>query len=206
MPTADRHILLALPPSLERHLSLPTPSKLIIEIGETLSGFAIALTRVGSTDLCLKISECSGRVPLGFLRRSIEVVPHHSYLKTARNVTISIPPTVPGVSWPSWFREFTLATQLGVRSLPAEVVLDALMRTDGDGLPACPCLKRVGFYNMGSNAVPVDPKKIANLFLFRVATGFPLERITVMERGVTKDFKPPEWLDDWLGSGTDQLH
>ena len=201
LPPAGNHILLALPPSLETHLFLPASPKLVIEIGETLGGFAIALSRVGSTSLCLKMSECSGRVPLSFVRRSLEAVPRHAYLKTARNVTVSIPPTVPGILWSLWLKNFALATQLSVRALPAKVVLDALMRTDEDGLPICPRLQRIGFYGVGSDTLPVDSKLITKLFLFRMATGFSLQRVTVMERGVIRDFKSPAWLDGILGSG-----
>jgi hypothetical protein len=206
LPSADHHILLALPPSLEAHLYLPASPKIIIEIGETLGGFAIALSNVDSTDLCLKISDCSGRVPLDFVRRSLEAIPRHTFFKTARNVTISIPPIVPGILWSPWLKNFTLATQLSVRALPAEVVLDALMRTDGDGLPVCPCLKRVGFHGTGSSVVLMDPKSITKLFLFRAATGFSLEKVKVVECGMVKDFTPPAWLGDLLGGGTDKLH
>jgi len=203
---ADHHILLALPPSLEAHLFLPASPKLIIEIDEALGGFAIGLTSTGSTNLGLKISECSGQVPLDFVRRSLEAIPCHAYLKAARNVTVSIPPAVPGAVWPSLLSGFALATQLNVRALPAEVVLDALMRTDGDGLPVCPRLKRVGFYVTGFSARPVGPKPIARLFLFRTVTGFPLEKVTVMERGVAEDFKAPAWTDNLLGGETDKVH
>ena len=200
LPT-DNHILLALPPSLETHPFLPTSPKLIIKIGETLGGFTIALSRVGSMSLCLKMSECSGWVPLSFVQRSLEAVPRHMYLKTARSVTISIPPTVPGITWSLWLKNFALATQLSVRALLAKVVLDALMRTNEDSLPICPRLQRIGFYSVGSGTLPVDSKLITKLFLFRVATGFSLQRVTVMERGVIRDFKSPAWLDGILGSG-----
>jgi len=199
---ADRHILLALPPSLEKHLPLPTSPKLIIEIDDTLGGFAIALANIGSTNLRFKMSECSGQVPLDFVRRSLEAIPCHTYLKTARNIIVSIPPTVPGIVWPSLLNKFTLVTQLSVRALPAEVVLDALMRTDGDGLPVCPSLKRVVFYVTGFSARPVGSKSIARLFLFRIATGFPLEKVTIMERGMVKDFKPPVWVDNLFDGET----
>lgn len=36
-----------------------------------------------------------------------------------------------------------------------------------------------------------------------VATGFSLERVKVMNRGVVRDLKPPAWLCDLLGSETD---
>lgn len=151
------------------------------------------------------MTECSGRIPVDFLRRSLEAIPSHIYFKTARNVTISTPPTVPGILWSSWLEKFRFATQLSVRTLPAEVILHALMRTDGDGLPVCPRLKRVGFYNTGTSAVRMDPKLIARLFLFRGATGFPLEMATVMECGVVKDFGPPPWLGDLVGPPIDRL-
>ena len=202
-PPDDRHILLALPPSLEARFFPPVPPKLVIEIDETLSAFAIALTRIDSTNLWLKVSECSGRVPLDFVTRSLEAIPHHVYLKTASNVAISIPPAVSGVSWSSWFEGFTLATQLSVRALPAEVVLGALMRTSGDGLPVCPRLKSIRFHGTESSVVRVDSKSITKLFLFRIAIGFSLERITVVDHGVVKDFKPPAWLSDLLGNETD---
>jgi len=202
---ADHHILLVLPPSLETYLSPPASPKLIVEVGESSSGFAIGLGSIGSTNLCLKMTECSGRIPVDFLRRSLEAIPSHIYFKTARNVTISTPPTVPGILWSSWLEKFRFATQLSVRTLPAEVILHALMRTDGDGLPVCPRLKRVGFYNTGTSAVRMDPKLIARLFLFRGATGFPLEMATVMECGVVKDFGPPPWLGDLVGPPIDRL-
>lgn len=201
-PPFDHHILLALPSSLEAQFFPSTSPKLIIEIDKALSGFAIALIRAGSENPCLKISECSGQVPLDFIRRSLAAIPCHAHFKTASNITISIPPIVPGVPWSSWLERFPFVTQLSVRALPAEVVLDALMRTDGDGHPVCPCLKSVGFYTAGPSAAPVDSKSITRLFLFRVATGFSLERVRVMDRGVVKDFKPPVWLGDLLGSET----
>jgi hypothetical protein len=201
----DRHILLALPPSLDTHLTLPASPKLVIEVGENLDGFAIGLTSTGSTKLCLKVSECSGQASLDFVRRSLEAIPSHSYLKTAGNVTISIPPTVPGVVWSTWFKRFALATQLGVRALPAETVVDALMRTDEDGLPVCPRLKHIVFYSAGLGTELMGSKLISKLFLFRVAIGFPLEKITFMERGVAKEFKPPAWLVDNFGSRTDKV-
>ena len=203
LPLADRHILLALPPFMETRFSPSTSTKLVVEIGETLGGFAIALTRAGSANLYLKMSECSGRVPLDFVRRSLEAIPRHAYLKTARNIAISIPPTVSGVLWSSWLEGFTLVTQLSVRALPAEVALGALMRTGGDGLPVCPCLKSVRFHGMGSSPVLADSKSITKLFLFRIATGFSLERVTVIDCGVVRDFKPPMWLVGLLGSETD---
>jgi len=198
--SADLHILLALPPSLGTHLFLPVYPKLTIEIGETLSRFTITLTGVGSAKLCLKISVCSGQIPLEFVRRSLEAIPCHAYLRTARHIAMSIPPTVPGIGWSSWLKKFAFAVELSVRALPAEVVLGALMRTDGDGLPVCPCLRHVEFYGSEFSARTLDPKWIAKLLLFRVATGFSLEKITVMERGVVQDYGQPAWLDGLLGN------
>lgn len=202
---ADSHILLALPPSPEADTFLPRSPKLVIETNETLSGFAVALTDAGSTRPHLKISECSGRIPLDFVRRSLEAISSHAYFKTAKNVTLSVPPTIPGILWSSWFEKFALATQLGVRALPAEVVFCALMRTDEGGLPVCPRLKHVAFYGAGSSAVLVDSRSITKLFLFRAATGFPLEKVTATERGVVKGFKQPALLGHLLGSQVDQL-
>lgn len=205
LPT-DNHILFALPSSLEAHLFLPTSPKLTIELGETLNGFAIALTSVGSSNPCLKISECSGRVTLDFVRRSLEAISRHAYLKTARNVAISIPPTVPGVLWSSWLGNFAFATQLSVRALPPDVVLHALMKTDEGGLPVCPCLKRVGFHVTEFNTEPIDPRTVTRLFLFRAATGFPLERVVFMESGLIKDYRPPAWLSPLLDSEPDRMY
>lgn len=202
----DHHILAALPPFPETEIFSITSPKLVIEISQTLGWFAIALTDAISTNLRLKISECSGQVPADFIRRSLEAIPSHPYLRTASNVTMSIPPTIADVSWPSWLREFAFVSQLSIRTLPAEVVVHALMRTDGDGLPVCPRLKRVGFYGVGSSAVSVDSRSIAKLFLFRVATGFPLQKVTVMERGVVKNIGPPAWLGFLLDNEADQLH
>ena len=206
LQSTDHHILAALPPFPETYLFLSTSPKLVIEVGETLNWFAIALIDAISANLRLKISECSGRIPADFVRRSLETIPSHPYLKTAGNITMSIPPTAAGVPWASWFKGFAFATQLSVRALPAEVVLRALMRTDEDGLPICPRLKRVGFYGTRFSAIPADWRLVAKLFLFRAAIGFPLQKVAVTERGAVKDFGPPAWLGALVDSEADQLH
>lgn len=203
---ADNHILFAFPSSLEAHLFLPTSPKLTIELNETLSGFAIAVSSVGSSNPRLKISDCSGRVKLDFVRRSLEAISHHPYLKTARSVAISIPPTVSGVLWSSWLGNFSFATQLSVRALPPDVVLPALMRTDEGGLPVCPSLKRVGFHVREFNTDPIDPRTVTRLFMFRAATGFPLERVVFMGSGLIKDYRPQAWLCALLDSEPDRMY
>jgi len=106
---------------------------------------------------------------------------------------VPIPPTVPGTARSPWLKNFAFAAKLNVQALPAE---DASIRTDEDGLPASPCLRCVGFY--GSEFRSSEPGHWP--FLFRAATGFSLEKVTVVERGVIRDYAPPPWLDDLLGN------
>ena len=143
LPPADHHILLILPSLLKAYLLLPTSPKLIIEVDKTLSGFAITLTSTDSRNLHLKLSECSGQAPLGFMQRSLEAIPCHMYLRTTRNITTSIPPIISSIAWSSWLERFAFATQLSIRALPAELVLGTLMRTNGDSLLVCPSLRHV---------------------------------------------------------------
>ena len=55
---------------------------------------------------------------------------------------------------------------------------------------------------MRFSAQPVYSNLIVKLFLFRVATRFSIKKVSIMEGGVVRDFKPPAWLDGLLGTVT----